>query len=167
MWRIKYQQITVTLSATTCKKLADPFSGYSRLADSAVEKIRHAVFHLFPRRTSEEQRDYSRYQGAFRYAFLVGYDLICSIIRRWIGREPYWGKPDNIEEPLKVTLNIPIGLMKWIEQIAHDRQMSIPDATVYAVEYGIKVLNSQGTPEKQEELKQMWRDVWRRTWNRF
>ena len=166
MWQIKYSQITVTLSAAICEKLADPFSGYSRLADSAVERLRIAILDIFPHRTPEERRDKSQYHGAWRYPLLIWYDLVCSVFRRLIGQEPYWGKPDNIEEPQKIVLNIPIGLMKWVEQIAHDRKMSISEAMVYAIEHGIKVLDSQRNPEKQEEFKQMWRDVWRSIWSR-
>ena len=63
------------------------------------------------------------------------------------------------DEPVQVTLKIPIGLLRWIEKIAESNQTTIPEATIYAIEYGHRVLDSQGGSEGVKDLGRLWRDI--------
>jgi hypothetical protein len=60
-------------------------------------------------------------------------------------------------EPVQITLKIPIGLLRWIEKIARSNQSTTPEATVYAIEYGLQVLDSQEA--SAEGLRRIWRDI--------
>ena len=164
MWRAKYQKVTVTLSATTFSRLEQTAFNKGRVADHAVEKIRVAIFELFPPRNPDDWRDKSRYQGAWKHILLIWYDLICHVLRKWTGRQINQEKyaANDAKQPFQLTLKIPMGLMKWIEEIARSRQMTIPEATVYGIEYGLQVLDSQGSPEEvDQKLRRTWRDIWR------
>jgi len=81
------------------------------------------------------------------------------------------GKDDKNErspdESVQVTLKIPIGLLRWIEKIAISNQSTIPEATVYAIEYGLRVLDSQGGAEGVGDLRKLWRDILRSIWKRL
>ena len=67
-------------------------------------------------------------------------------------------KKSVAEEPVQVTLKIPIGMLRWIEKIARTNQSTIPEATVYAIEYGHRVLDSQGGSQGVKDLRSLWRD---------
>jgi hypothetical protein len=73
------------------------------------------------------------------------------------------------EQPVQIMLEIPIGLMRWIEQIARSKQISMPEATVYAIEYGLQVLDSQvgGAEGAGEGLRKVWSHILRAIRNRF
>ena len=169
MGRVKYQQVTIRLPAATYNRLAQATLNKRRVTDLAVEKIRVAISELFPSRTPEEWKDRSRMEGAWRYQLLLWYDLLCYLLHKWTGREVNQEKqvmPDS-GQFLHLTLKIPGGLMKWVEEIARSRRLTIREATVYAVEYGIHVLDSQGSPEELEHMMwQMWREIWRAIWSR-
>jgi len=169
MWRVQYQQVTVTLSAATINRLErEPFNK-ARVADHAVEKIRLALFTIFPPRTPAERKDRSRMQGFVRYAILTLYDGVCFVWRNWTGRtagqESYAARASA--EPINLTLNIPTGLVKWIEEIARRRQSTVPDATVYAIEYGIWLDSQGGAEEAGQRLRQEWHDFLRAIWKRL
>jgi hypothetical protein len=146
MRRVKYQEVSVTLSAATFSRLeqATPFNK-SRVRDRAIEAISVALLTIYPPHTPEEWKDRSRFEGVARYQLLLSYDLICYSIRKWIGRnaEPEGYTIDGSELPVNLTLRIPTGLGKWIEQIAQSKRKTIPEATVYTIEYGLLVLDSQ------------------------
>jgi hypothetical protein len=57
---------------------------------------------------------------------------------------------------------VPLGLVKWIEKIAHDRAMTLTEATVFAIEYGHQVLESQ--PKEAETPSKVWRDIIQAMW---
>jgi hypothetical protein len=169
MWRTKYQKVTVTLSATTFSRLEQSAFNERRVADHAVEKIRVAIFEIFPPHKPDEWKDKSRYQGAWKHILLLWYDLICHVLRKWTGREVDRKKDDahDVKQSFQLTLQIPTGLMKWIEEIARNKQTTIPEATVYAIEYGLQVLDSQGSPEEvDQKVRHTWRDIWRAIWSR-
>jgi hypothetical protein len=140
-----YQEVKVTLSAATFSRLeqGNPFNK-RRVADQAIEAIRVAVYTMYPPRTPEEWKDRSRFQGAVKSVLLIWYDLVCYLLRKLISRHDEFGANHVSDQPAQITLKIPIGLMSWIDQIAHSRQSPIPDATVYAIEYGLRVLELQG-----------------------
>jgi hypothetical protein len=164
MWRVKYQKVTVAVSATVFARLEQAVFNEKRVADYAVEIIRVAIQKIFPPRKPEDWSDKSRLHGAWRYMLLSWYDLICSLLGKWtggeVGLEGHIATDEN--QPFQLTLRIPTGLMKWIEQIARNRRMTRSEATVYAIEYGFRVLDSQGS--SREDLRQMWWDIWRATW---
>lgn len=169
MWRARYQKVAVVLPAMTFSRLEQAALNKRRMADDAVEKIRVAVFELFPPARNEEWGDKSRYQGAGRHMLLLWYDLICHALRRRIGGgvEPEKYAVYDEKQSYPLTINVPPGLMKWIEEISRNRRMTVSEATVYAIEYGLQVLDSQGSPhEVEQNLRQTWRDIWRLMWNR-
>ena len=163
-----YQETKVTLSAATFSRLerGNPFNK-RRVADQALEVIRVAVYTMYPPRTPEEWKDRSRYQGAGRNMLLFWYDLVCYLLRKLIGRADELGSYTNnvAKQPVQITLKIPIGLFRWIEKIARDKQSTLPDATIYAIEYGFRVLDSQEVGEGA--LRRVWRDILRAIWKRF
>jgi hypothetical protein len=77
-----------------------------------------------------------------------------------IGKDEGLGRNANqvSQEPVQITLKIPTGLMSWIEKIARANQSTIPEATVYAIEYGFRVFDSQGK-DGVEGLRKAWRDI--------
>jgi hypothetical protein len=161
----------VTLSAATFSRLerATPFNK-RRVADQAIEAIRVALYTMYPPRTPEEWKDRSRFQGAGRHLLLVGYDLVCSLLRKSTNTDADPGRSANhvSEQPVQITLKIPIGLVRWIEKIARSQQSTLPEATIYAIEYGLRVLDSQGGAEGGgERLRRVWRDILRAIWKRF
>jgi hypothetical protein len=169
MWKSSYQKVPVVLSSTTFSRLEKAAFNQRRVADHAVERIRVAIFEMFPPRGPDDWKDKSRYHGAWRYSLVLSCDLICHVLHKLIGREANREEYDagDAESSVQLTLKIPTGLMKWIAEIAREMQMTIPEATVYAIEYGIRVLDSKGSPEeKEEKLRQSWRDIWRAIWSR-
>lgn len=166
MWRVKYQQVTVTLSAATLSSLEQASFDQRHAAEHAVARIRAAVFELFPPRTPDDWRDKSRYQGTCKHLLVVWYDLACHLLRRLVGRNiGQERRAAEARQLYQLTLQIPIGLMRWVEEIARRRQLTIPEAAAYAVEYGSQMLASQGGPkEVDEKLRQTWRDIWRAMW---
>ena len=162
---VQYQKVNVTLSAATFSRLEQrsPFNK-RRVTDQAVEAIRVAVFTLYPPRTPEEWKDKSRYQGAFRHALLVSYDMVCYFLRRLMDRND--DASHVLDQPVQITLKVPIGLMSWVEKIARSNQSTIPEATVYAIEYGLRVLDSQRSVGT-EGLRKIWREIFNAIRERF
>ena len=160
MRRIRYKKVNVTLSSATFSRLkrGNPFT--PRVNEQAIEAIRAAIFTLFPPHTPEEWKDRSRYQGALRHALLWSYDIICYLLRKLTGRDDALGKNAGhvSQEPVQVTLKIPTGLMSWIEKIARSNQSTIPEATVYAIEYGFRVFDSN-RKDGAEGLRKLWREI--------
>ena len=75
---------------------------------------------------------------------------------------------DVSERLAQLTLKIPIVLVKWIKKVARCQRSTIPEATVYAIEYGLRVLDSQvGAEGAGEGLRRVWRDILRAIWQRF
>jgi hypothetical protein len=138
MWSVKYHEVPVVLSAATLNRLEQACRSKRRVADFAVEMIRNAIFEIFPPKTKEDWRDPSRGEGALKTPLLLSYDYVCYALRRWTGRS---GDPkEDVADDVKLTLKIPVGLMKWIDQIARDRQMTTSQTAVYAIEYGLQRL---------------------------
>ncbi len=154
----QYQEVKVTLSAATFSRLeqANPFNK-RRVAEAAIEVIRVALYAMYPPRTPEEWKDTSRFQGAGRQCLLFCYDIGCYLLRKLVGRNDE--KKSVSQEPVQVTLKIPIGLLRWIEKIARSNQSTTPEATVYAIEYGHRVLDSQGGSQGVKDLRRVWRDI--------
>ena len=163
----RYQEVDVTLSAATFSRLerGNPFK--PRVNEQAIEAIRAAVFTIFPPHTPEEWKDRNRYQGALRTILLWTYDMIRYLVRRLMGSGEALGKnPNHVsQDPVPVTLKIPIGLMNWIEKLALTNQSTIPEATVYAIEYGFRVLDSHGK-DGVEGLRKVWRDIFQAIFKR-
>ena len=171
MSRTKFQPIAVTLPAATFRRLwqRTPFKG--RVADEAVEMVRIALLELFPPRKPEDWNDKSRMQGAGKYRLLLFYDFARHLWHRLAG-----GEADEWEyaaggagQPHQLTLMIPAGFMRWIEEVARGRRMAVPDATAYAVEYGLRVLDSAGSSggEVNRNLRRVWREILRAVWDRL
>ena len=167
---MRYQEVNVTLSSATFSRLerGTPFNK-GRAAEHAIEVIRVAVLAMYPPRTPEEWKDRSRYQGTGRYMLLLWYDLVCYALRRLMGKGDKLGSFTNhvSDQPTHVTLKIPIDLMSWIEKIARSRQSTISEATVHAIEYGHRVLDSQGGADGAERLRRVWRDIFHAIRKRF
>lgn len=167
MRRIRYKKVNVTLSSTTFSRLerGNPFK--RRVNEQAIEAIRAAIFTLFPPHTPEEWKDRSRYQGTLRHALLWSYDMICYFLRKLTGRDDALGKNANHASPapVQISLKIPIGLMSWIEKIARSNQSTIPEATVYAIEYGFRVFDSN-RKDGAEGLRKLWRDIFQAIFKR-
>jgi len=157
---VQYQEVNVTLSAATYARLkqGDPFSK-RRVAEQAVEAIRVAIYTMYPPRAPEEWKDSSRYQGAERHILLFWYDLVSYLLRRLMGPDDDPGRDANhiSDQPAQITLKIPIRLLQWIEKIARSNQSTTPEATVYAIEYGLRVLDSQDA--SGEGLRSVWRAI--------
>jgi hypothetical protein len=170
MSRTKYQPVTVTLPAATFSRLWQGTIFKRRVADQAVEMIRIALLALFPPRTPEEREDKSKMQGAGRHMLLLYYDFARHLWRRLMGRETSEGGYAAVGtgQSYQLTLMVPAGFMRWIEEVARGRQMSVPDAAAYAVEYGLRVLDSQGSAaDVNQGLRQVWRDILRAVWRRL
>jgi hypothetical protein len=168
---MNYQEVSVTLSAVTFRRLeqANPFNK-RRADDQAIEVIRIALYTMYPPRTTEEWKDTSRFQGSGRTFLHYFYDVVCYLLRKLTGKDDDLGRQDNDvpEQPVQLTLKIPTGLAKWIEEIARSHRSTIPEATVYAIEYGHRVLDSQGSTEEiRERFRKAWRDILRAIWKRF
>ena len=168
----QYQEVNVTVTSATFSRLkqANPFNK-RRAAEQAIEVIRVAVYAMYPPRTPEEWKDRSRYQGAGRHILLFWYDLVCYLLSRLMDRDDDPGRDANhvSDQPAHLTLKIPNGLVSWIEKIARSRQSTIPEATVYAIEYGHRVLDSQGGAEGVKRLRRLWRDIFhaiRKRWSK-
>jgi hypothetical protein len=152
----RYHEVTVTLSSATFSRLerGNPFNK-RRVAEQAIETIRVAVYSMYPPRTPEEWKDKSRYEGVGRLVLLYFYDLFGYSLRRLLGRDEAVNHVSD--EPAQITLQIPIGLLHWIEKIARSNQSSIPEATLYAIEHGLRVLDSQSGGA--EGLRKVWSDI--------
>lgn len=166
----EHQKIKVTLTAATFSRLerGNPFNK-RRVGDQAIEAIRVAVLTLYPPRSPQEWKDRSRYAGAGRTILFLWYDLVCYLLRKLMGRSDALGASANhvSDQPVQITLKVPIGLVNWIEKIAHSQQSTIPDATVYAIEYGLRVLDSQRSAGgAEEDLRKVWRDIFHAIWKR-
>jgi len=168
----QYQEVNVTVTSATFSRLkqANPFNK-RRAAEQAIEVIRVAVYAMYPPRTPEEWKDRSRYQGAGRHILLFWYDLVCYLLRKLTGRNDDPGRYANhvSDQPTHLTLKIPIALMSWIEKIARSRQSTISEATVYAIEYGHRVLDSQGGGDGVKRFRRVWRDIFhaiRKRWSK-
>ena len=171
MRAVKYQEVSITLSAATFSRLqqANPFNK-QRAADQAIEVIRAALYTMYPPHTAEEWKDTSRFQGFGTHALLTLYDIVCYLLRKWTGSdvETRDNGNDLSGQPSQLTLKIPVGLMIWIEKIARQRPSTTPEATVYAIEYGHRVLDSQGDPERAgERARELLREIWSGIWKRF
>ena len=169
MSRTKYQPVTVTLPAATFGRLWQGTLFKRRVADQAVEMIRVALLALFPPRTPEDRNDKSRMQGAGRHMLLLYYDFARHLWHRLTGRETDEGEhaAGGAERSYQLTLKVPAGFMRWLEELARGRQVSVPDAAAYAVEYGLRVLDAQGSAaDVNQGLRQVWRDILRAVWRR-
>ena len=156
-----YQEVNVTVTSATFSRLkqGNPFNK-RRVAEQAIEVIRVAVYAMYPPRTPEEWKDRSRYQGAGRHILLFWYDLVCYLLSRLMDRDDDPGNANHVsDQATHLTLKIPNGLLNWIEKIARSRQSTIPEATVYAIEYGLRVLDSQGGADGVKRLRRVWRDI--------
>ena len=164
----QHHEVIVTLSSATFARLerGNPFNKH-RVAEQAIETIRVALLTMYPPRTPEEWNDQSRYEGAIRHVLLVTYDMLCYALRRLVGRADKLGSSadHHSDEPVQITLKIPAGMMSWIEKIARSRQSTVPEATVYAIEYGLQVLDSQDA--KGDGLRKVWGEIWRAIRKRF
>jgi hypothetical protein len=133
--------------------------------------IRIALLTLYPPRTPEEWNDKSRMQGAGRHILLLSYDFAGHVLHKLTGRETDEGEyvADGAKQSCRLTLMIPAGFMRWIEEIARGRGVAVPDATAYAVEYGLRVLDSQGSSagDVNRNLRRAWREILRAVWNRL
>jgi len=158
---VRYRDVSVNLSAATRSKLeqSNPFNK-DRVAEQAVEAIRVALYMIYPPRTVEDWKDRTRSQGSGKTFLLFVYDIVSYLGRRLIGSKEPERYPEVSERSDPVTLHIPIGLAKWIEEIARDHRITIPEATVYAIEYGLKVLETQTAADRQG-LDGIWRDIFR------
>ncbi|HSE24962.1 MAG TPA: hypothetical protein VLB68_25100 [Pyrinomonadaceae bacterium] len=158
---VRYQDVTVTLSAATRSRLeqSNPFNK-DRVSEQAVEAIRVALYTIYPPRTAEDWKDTTRFQGVGKTFLLFGYDIFSYLRRRLFGSNEPERYPEVSERSGQITLQIPNGLVKWIEQISHDHRTTIPEATVYAIEYGLKVLETQPDVDR-EGLGRIWRDIFR------
>jgi hypothetical protein len=138
-----------------------------RISEQAVETIRVALYTIYPPRSSEDWKDQTRFQGWGRTFLLFWYDIPSYFLRGLIGSngDPARYPDDLSEQATQLTLKIPNGLVKWIEEIARDQRSTIPEATVYAIEYGLKVLDSQ-TGADTEGLGRIWHGIFRAIWNR-
>jgi hypothetical protein len=171
MSRTKFQPVTVTLSAATSRRLWQATLFKRRVADQAVEMVRIALLALFPPRTAEDWNDKSRMQGAWGYSLLLFHDFARHLWHRLTGRGADEGEyaAGAAGQPHQLTLMVPAGFMRWIEEIARGRRMSVPDATVYAIEYGLRVLDSGGSDadEVNQSLRRAWREILRAVWGRL
>jgi hypothetical protein len=171
MGSVQYQEINVTLSAATFLRLEQASPFYKRrVADQAIKEIRVALYTMYPPRTPEEWNDRSRLQGAGRHMLLVWYDLVCYLLRKWTNTDadPERYAKHVSHQPAQIMLKIPIGLVTWIEKIARSKQSTIPEATVYAIEYGLRVMDSQGRAEEvREGFRRVWRHILRAIRKRF
>jgi len=169
--REKYQAVTVTLPAATLGRLRQGVFNKRRVADQAVEMIRIALLALFPPRTPEEWKDTSRMQGVGKYLLLLSYDFARHVLHKLTGRgtDEREYAADGPGQSYRLTLIIPAGFMRWIEEIARGRQMAIPDATAYAVEYGFRVSDSQGSSagDVNQNLRRAWGEILRAVWDRL
>jgi len=170
MGPVQYQVVNVTLSAASFSRLeeATPFNK-RRMAEQAIEVIRVALFTMYPPRTPEEWKDRSRYQAVGRHMLRTWYDFVCYFLRKWTNTDvehARYAGPVS-EQRVQIALKIPIGFVRWIEKIASDRASTIPEATVYAIEYGLRVLDSQGGAEGVGDLRKLWRDILRSIWKRL
>lgn len=158
---VSYQDVSVSLSAATRSRLeqSNPFNK-DRVREQAVEAIRVALYMIYPPRTAEDWKDRTRFQGAGKTFLLFGYDIFSYLRRRLIGSNEPERYSEVSDQSGQVTLHIPNGLAKWIEEIARDHRITIPEATVYAIEYGLKVLETQ-TDTDREGLGRMWSDIFR------
>jgi hypothetical protein len=156
----QYQEVDATLSSATISRLeqGNPFNK-RRIGQQAIAVIEIAVNTMYPPRTPEEWKDRSRYQGTGRHVLLLWYDLVCYLVRRLVGRNGGFATDAGhvVDEAVQITLKIPLGLLHWIEKIAGINQSTIPEATVYAIEYGLRVLDSQEGSEAG--LRRVWRDI--------
>lgn len=156
----QYQEVNVTLSSATFSRLeqGNPFNK-RRVAEQAIAAIGVAVNTLYPPRTPEEWEDSSRYQGTGRHVLLLWYDMLFYLLRRLMGRndQPGGAGLRVSGDAVQITLKIPLGLLGWIEKLARDNQSTIPEATVYAIEYGLRVLDAQDSSE--DGLRRVWRDI--------
>ena len=170
MGSVKYQDVKVTLSAATFSWLqqATPFDK-RRVTEQAIEEIRVALYTMYPPRTPEDWQDRSRFQGAGRHMLHVWYDLVCYFVHKWTNGDADSGRyaDDVSEQPTQITLKIPVGLVTWIEKIARSRQSTIPEATVYAIEYGLRVLDSQQGQNEWASAHTRLRDIFRAIWKRL
>lgn len=164
---VRYQEVDVTLSAATFSRLERGNPLKRRVNEQAIEAIRAAVFTLFPPRTPEEWKDRNRYQGTLRHALLWAYDMICYLIRKLTGGDDALGRNANhgSQQPVQITLKIPTGLMSWIEKIARSNQSTIPEATVYAIEYGFRVFDSN-RKDGAGGLRKVWREIFQAIFKR-
>ena len=158
MASVGYQEVTVTLSAVTFSRLqqTNPFNK-DRAAESAIDVIRVALLTMYPPHTPEEWKDKSRFPSPTRTVLRFLYDIVCYLPRRLIGRtnalEDF--ADDAVDESAQLTLKIPVALIKWIEKIAQEQGSTLPEATVYAIEYGHRVSDSHGP----EDARKVWRDI--------
>jgi len=171
MGPVKYQEVNVTLSAATFSRLAqaNPFNR-RRVAEQAVETIRAALYTMYPPRTPEEWKDSSRFQGIGRHILVIFYDIVCYLFRRRTNpnTESEREASHDSEKSTQLTLKIPLGMMRWIEKIAHSKQSTIPEATIYAIEYGFRVLDSQGDPKEiGQRSRDVLLDILRAIWTRI
>lgn len=166
MGSVRNQEINVTLSAATFSRLqqAKPFNK-GRAADQAIEVIRAALYTMYPPRTPDEWKDGRMFQGTGRHILLSCYDVVCYLLRKVMGRDDDRGRyATEVAEPfVELTLKIPTGLVHWIEKVAQDQASTIPEAAVYAIEYGHRVLDSQDPMEGRK----IWRDIRRAIWKRL
>lgn len=158
-----YQLIKVTLSNATFHRLqqANPFNK-DRAAQNAIDVIRIALLTMYPPQTPEDWKDKSRFPSPTRTMLRFLYDVVCYLLRKVIGRT------DGLDsfadaECAQLTLKIPVALIKWIEKIAQEQRITLAEATVYAIEYGHRVSDSQDP----EDVRKVWRDIIQTIWKRL
>lgn len=155
-----YQQINVTLSTATFSRLqqANPFNN-ARAADNAIDVIRVALLTMYPPRTPGDWKDKSRFPSPTRTVLRFLYDVVSYPLRKVTGRTDDLPKNKNdvSDASAQLTLKIPVALIKWIEKVAEEQQSTLPEATVFAIEYGHRVFDSH--PAGAKAFGKVWSDI--------
>lgn len=169
MWRVKYQHVTVILSGETMARLKEgtPFSD-KRVPDHAIEMLRIALFKLFPPKTPDEWKDLSRYQGFLKPHWHFWFDLACHKMSNLIGRKTSldWYARNDVEPTGQLTLQVPLGLMKWVEEISRSKRVTISEAAAYAIEYAYREVMPKKRARNTDRGRHNWRSVLRYVWGR-
>ena len=144
MWKDESQEIPVVLSSETLDRLEQACQSKRRVADFAVEVVRIAIFDMYPPTSTDDWKDPDRWTASFKTPFLLSSEYLHHAWRRWTGRSIDQKNEATNEAPsTQLTLKIPVGFMKWIDQIAGARQLTNSQAVVYAIEHGLQRLDSQ------------------------
>jgi hypothetical protein len=163
MRQCQYHQIMVSLPPAVMSRLAQSaIPDRTRLADWAVELIRIALFNIFPPHTPAEWNQRARFEGICQHLLHRSYSLFRFQLRAIFGEAVPERKNEAVgaSERQSLKLIIPAGLMKWVKEIARIRQSTIPEATVYAIEYGLQELTSRRcSQDANYELRQTWREI--------
>ncbi|HEX7295389.1 MAG TPA: hypothetical protein VF251_06525, partial [Pyrinomonadaceae bacterium] len=123
-----------------------------------------ALFNMYPPHTPDEWKDKSRFPSPTRTFLRFSYDVVCYLLRKLTGRTDDVRNDSNdvTDASVQLTLKIPVALIKWIEKVAQEQARTLPEATVYAIEYGHRVLDS----DRAEDVRKVWRDILHLIWKR-